>query len=410
MTASAYASPIVITPDGRSVRLQRISMGSSSGSDRFDENWLQETLFRNPTLLPIDEIDPAYESCIPVCRELSTPAGPLDLLYVTPKGRLVIVETKLWRNPEARRAVVTQALDYAKELAEWEYEDLAAAVARANKGNADALFNAAKAAAPDLAMQAFIDHVTVTLRTGRFLILIVGDGIREGVHALTDFLDRFGSLEFTFGLVEVGVYQHPEIGRVVQPRILAKSLIVKRSIVTFAQPGAQLVEEGVEDNEKATPDPAWQARAQWYFDFWTKFLATLRLDDASQPMARPNKSENIYFPQPPSGSQAWISAYFAQSKKQVGVYFRFLRDAYGDTAYKILIEDREAIEAEMQMKIDWWGPTGKPGLATAITYDSLESEETRAQISQFFATTINRFVNVLRPRLTRIARDLDSRP
>ena len=65
-------------------------------------------------------------------------------------------------------------------------------MAQATRRNSDALFEIMKASQPDLSMESFIDHVTVTLRSGRFLILIVGDGIREGVHALTDFLDRYG--------------------------------------------------------------------------------------------------------------------------------------------------------------------------------------------------------------------------
>ncbi len=35
----------------------------------------------------------------------------------------MLVEAKLWRNPEARRKVIGQILDYAKELSRWNYED-----------------------------------------------------------------------------------------------------------------------------------------------------------------------------------------------------------------------------------------------------------------------------------------------
>ena len=51
-----------------------------------------------------------------VGREVLTAAGLIDVLYVSPAGLVTIVETKLWRNPEARREVVGQILDYAKEL------------------------------------------------------------------------------------------------------------------------------------------------------------------------------------------------------------------------------------------------------------------------------------------------------
>ena len=52
--------------------------------------------------------------------ELKTPAGPIDNFMVTPSGLPVLVECKLWRNPEARRQVVGQILDYAKELSRWQ--------------------------------------------------------------------------------------------------------------------------------------------------------------------------------------------------------------------------------------------------------------------------------------------------
>ena len=53
-------------------------------------------------------LNPDISDSLPVVRELPTPAGPLDILYINPKGFLSLVETKLWRNPEARRSVVAQ--------------------------------------------------------------------------------------------------------------------------------------------------------------------------------------------------------------------------------------------------------------------------------------------------------------
>ena len=47
-----------------------------------------------------------------------------------PLGRLTLAEFKLWRNPQARREVIGQILDYAKELASWRYADLQREVSR----------------------------------------------------------------------------------------------------------------------------------------------------------------------------------------------------------------------------------------------------------------------------------------
>ena len=66
------------------------------------------------------------------CARNSPPAaGSLDNLWVTPDGGIVLGECKLFRNPEARRQVIVQALDYARAIAGLEYEELEAAVRKA---------------------------------------------------------------------------------------------------------------------------------------------------------------------------------------------------------------------------------------------------------------------------------------
>ncbi len=141
-------------------------------------------------------------------RELNTPAGPIDVLYATPTGRLVALEAKLWRNPEARRKVIGQILDYAKELSRWSYDDLQREVAcatRAETGHPGNLHALVRRRYPDTDECAFIDGVAKTLRKGEFLLLIVGDGIREGAASIAEFLEANGMLHFTFGLVEMAI-------------------------------------------------------------------------------------------------------------------------------------------------------------------------------------------------------------
>jgi hypothetical protein len=63
------------------VFLERIE---SQPHDPKDEEWLQEVLYRHPELLPVGEFDELYDPPIPVGREVETPSGPLDNLYVSP--------------------------------------------------------------------------------------------------------------------------------------------------------------------------------------------------------------------------------------------------------------------------------------------------------------------------------------
>ena len=90
----------------------------------FTEDGLQELLARNPSMLPIDEIEPAFAPLVCLGREITTAVGPLDILYASPSGYLTLVETKLWKNSQSRREVVGQIIDYAKELAKWSFDDL----------------------------------------------------------------------------------------------------------------------------------------------------------------------------------------------------------------------------------------------------------------------------------------------
>ena len=88
------------------------------------EAYIQALLHEHPSCLPIAEIDPMFSGPVAICTELNTLAGPIDNFMVTPSGLPVLVECKLWRNPEARREVVSQILDYAKELSRWSSSDV----------------------------------------------------------------------------------------------------------------------------------------------------------------------------------------------------------------------------------------------------------------------------------------------
>jgi hypothetical protein len=94
----------------------------------YDEKWLQELVYQNPDLVPAGKIEASFEDIIPVARELPLRSGALDNLYFTLNGYPVLVEVKLWKNHEARRKVVAQILEYAKDFTDLKYETLNAAI------------------------------------------------------------------------------------------------------------------------------------------------------------------------------------------------------------------------------------------------------------------------------------------
>ncbi len=395
LAKDAYSTPLIIR-HGEPVVLDRAPLGSAE----YDEQFIQRLAFDYPQCLPIAEIDRSYEGLVPICKELYTPVGYLDALYITQTGRLVVLEAKLWRNPEARRKVVAQILDYAKELSRWDYEDLQREVSKCLKAKGNVPYELVARAYPDLDEAQFVDEVQQSLRRGRFLLLIIGDGIREGAAAIANFLESVGRLEFTFGLVEVALYSHSEMGLLVQPRVIARTVELQRVVIELPE-GATVAEaEARVSAEEASTD-----REKFYREFWTEFLSTLTLDDASQPIPGSGKSTNIYFPMPPSGATSWVSAYFSQSTKRVGVYLRFTRGNFADRAYETLSEQRQEIDEEIGIDLTWDDP--RQTILSRKPVEDVFDPSRRAEIAEFFADKVNLFVNVFRPRLERIVADTE---
>lgn len=201
---------------------------------KFDEAWLQELIFRNPSLLPCHELDASYDKIIPLGREISVTSGNIDNLFITHQGRLVVVETKLWRNPDAHRTVLAQIIDYAKDLVNTEYKELEDKVKRFYTGlgqNFTSIYRHVKPRELDEA--AFLQAIHRSLKTGDFLLLIVGDKIRPEVVLLKDVLQVAPHLEFTIGLVELKFFRatKEDWPLIVVPSVVGRTYEITRSVV-----------------------------------------------------------------------------------------------------------------------------------------------------------------------------------
>ena len=255
---SRYGELIRIDCDGESTEvLERVPLGAGVGQGSVDEATLQKLLFDHPKCLPIAAIDPSYGTPVAVCRELSLPAGSVDALYVNALGRLTLCEFKLWRNPQARREVIGQILDYAAALASWSYEDLQRQVSLALGGEgSNFLYELVSRRHSGVVETEFVDNVTRHLRRGEFLLLIVGDGIRERAEKIVDFVQRHSGLHFNLALVEAALYRDGVDRLIVQPRVLARTEIVRRFVVEGGVPVESVVGEG-EVHESAPGDSDW---------------------------------------------------------------------------------------------------------------------------------------------------------
>ena len=111
-----YGEFLLLEGDSEPERAERILLGSDKTKD---EAWLRDQLFAHPEIIPVTEVDPTFGPLVPLCRELRTDAGPIDAVFINSDGRLTIVECKLWKNPQARREVIAQTLDYVSALSQW---------------------------------------------------------------------------------------------------------------------------------------------------------------------------------------------------------------------------------------------------------------------------------------------------
>lgn len=229
-------------------------------SPPFSEAVLQNILALNPSLLPFEDIEMSFSPAVLLGREMGTAAGPIDLSYVSPTGQLAFVETKLWKNPGARREVVVQILDYAKEVSRWSFDDLNAAVRKSKQPDGKTeqgagVVECLQRTGVSAGETELVDAISRNLKAGRFLLLLVGEGIREGVEDLVGLLQSSPTLRFTMGLIELGLYRmnpDAEWPLLIQPRVLCRTEEVVRAVIDIRVPDGLLVTaEGEEDHESS---------------------------------------------------------------------------------------------------------------------------------------------------------------
>ena len=400
--ARQHIRPLLISSDGQAISLAPLSLEGGEGSVLEDS--IQALVHAHPTILPIREIDPQFADPIPICRELMTPAGPIDNFMITPTGLRVLVECKLWRNAEARREVVGQILDYAKELAQFRVSDLQREASRRLGSGPTALFDCIRVAAPDVDEVEFYDALSANLRRGRFLLLIVGDGIRERVESISEYLQAHAGLHFSFGLIEMPIFAIPGGGRLVSPRVLAHTTIITRTVV--ALPDGYALQEVVSSSVQSDVDPETVALGDARQNFWFEFLQQLRLDDPEQPVPRPPRQGYMSFSLPAPSGSSWLLVYRDMKSNEVGVFLSSNRDSAGDRAMRAIAEEWETIgpllggTAERSI-----GKDGRPRIGDAFRPGSLDQVGPRAQAFAWLAERTNTFINVLRPRVRSVVAD-----
>lgn len=220
------------------VQLNRSPM--SSGDANYREALLQTLVEQNPSILPVHEFLPTTASVMSLGVEIPVDVGGktgyIDNLLVTNEGRLVLVETKLWSNPESTREVVAQVLQYGMALTVLSLRELEAKLMlHGSQTIRDYAVSHGKLTGM---VEDFDDATERFLRRGELLYLIVADGIRYSVERLAHWLDEGNSAPFKFGLVELKFFDAGQGSLFVVPRALIKSREISRHVVIVDVRGA----------------------------------------------------------------------------------------------------------------------------------------------------------------------------
>jgi len=379
------------------VRAQRLPLGNTAGRS---ETWLRDTLVDHPQILPIDDIEPSFGPLIPLCRELRTSVGPVDIAFICPSGKLTLVECKLWRNPEARRSVVAQILDYASAIKRWSYSDLQRQVAIATGRQGNVPFELAKTVAPQLAEHDFVDSVSRSIRGARFLLLVAGDGIREDVGAMAELLNAEIGSSFAFGMLEIALHDLGNGGVAVQPRVVTKTQIIERHIVMVRSVEGEepLLEEEdsrgdvpLSHDQSSSSRRATSIERQTHSSWWQP-IVSMSFDDPDQQPPRLYWKNNVRTSMPWPGT--WLTAWMSQGPSGVtGIALSGHEDNL-DEFWRSIRRVKQEIQAELPdgANVD----SGRFGIQiTRPNTDFHTDDEKRAWMKE----KLNQFVNVLRPRM-----------
>src|SRR5690606_4481594 len=212
------------------------------------ESWFRDAIFNNPELViapcrASGQVDDR-EAWIPWRTEHNFGSGPIDVLLVSSYGRVGIVETKLSSNPEKRREVVAQIIDYALSLQGEEFADLALPPLPEDE------------AAPD------IDDLRDSIETGRFLLVVAGDSLDPRALRLSQaVLGRNMTSEWDLAMIDLNVFESKDDpdGLLVVPELLGTVQADIRNVVRVTvvgdSPKARVVVEHVTSGDASTSRP-----------------------------------------------------------------------------------------------------------------------------------------------------------
>jgi hypothetical protein len=174
------------------------------------ESELQKLLVESPSIITIDEIIEGTSPLVFAVSEFGLPgSGASDVLAFSPQGDIAIIECKLATNPEAKRKVIGQILEYAAYLWRMSYEEVDGRIRKLKgKSLADLV---AECVDGEWDEEQFRENVKQTLETGSFILIIVVDEINEELRRIIRYLNECSKSAFSIHALEMKRFQAGQI-------------------------------------------------------------------------------------------------------------------------------------------------------------------------------------------------------
>ncbi len=191
------------------------------------EDALQTLLQKYPQVIPGKQIDPVSEDpprFALLRREMPVGGWSLDHLYVDQRGVLTLVETKLIQNPESRREVIGQIIEYAANAGEFWASGRARQHAAEfwSKQNKELDQILQEQLGEEIDVEDLWDSVEANLKRGHIRLIVVADELRPEVRRMIEYLNREMQNAEVLGL-ELKCYGEDISSLVLVPRLIGQT-------------------------------------------------------------------------------------------------------------------------------------------------------------------------------------------
>jgi hypothetical protein len=237
------------------------------------ESSFQEAIYANPEVVisacRSGGVVTEAEQWYPWAREYPiADTGYIDVLLLSSSGRIGVVETKLSFNPERRREVVAQILDYAIALQETPFDRL-------------------PPISESSALNPPTEHdIQDALTAGRLLLIVAGDRLESRAIRLSEsILAAHLTSEWDLAMIDLNVYEGTgEPPRLLVPELRGRLIHETRQVVRITvegeQPKAKIEVERLPDPSRAGE------RMVWTLDSFHHALTNAAVSDEFRQLVR----------------------------------------------------------------------------------------------------------------------------